>query len=474
MSEQVKNKYTRPLLLKEKENYKRILGLDWSELAENYSDASIDKIIDKAGAMVTRRVTSYPTPLARMHFFEDAFQYIVDAEKIEKNSIYYEAVSHCLDVWEILFNYDVFKSKLNIYKWKYEAISELSDSENQGHRILGKSLNLFLQEDKSKQLNGTIDEIYLLDYDGHLFAGSSPYTGFFTIDFNRNDNGSLNLPFEIKIPGSATAKYFETIRSLNERDEDFQEYMFRLVKSHTLLADYFLSLYKYITKFVKKTVEIHRIESIKNPEHILLEYLSKITDIEHKEKKVYIPNYKNIEIGNGDNIILLNKLTFKDGGSVQYKDKNHFLEKQVGIFAKKREIGIKFDCDFIIDINVADETNEALKKQKEELKNAKVLALRKKPDDKQKKYIGSAWDNSTNVEHYNPLEFTIDSKLNKRTIPSWNINHPYVVLSDFLEEYLIEVPYNINDKAFHTCKLVDSKYLLPIKPLYFNIFIKII
>ncbi len=443
----------RPLILKEKDNFNRIDGYDWSLLQEKYADNSIDKIIDKAGAGIKRRVTSYPTPLARMHFFEDAFQYVVDANQLNDSTIFHEAVSHCLDVWEILFNYEVFKENLGIKKWNYEAINELKKSDDNGHRILGKSLDLFMKQDKTIQLEDTVDGIYLLTYNGNLFAGSSPFTGFFTIDFDKDNDGNVLLPYKIKVPGSAGLAYFESIRSIDQRDEEFQEYMFRLIKTQKDIEKYFTFFYKYIDKHVKPTEEIKRIRAIGNPEHVLLEYNALISEVEFGEKKIEIPAYDDIEV-KGEKLSLLNKKEFRGNIEITFTGKKHHLERQVGIQMKKRKIKIANNCDFIIDT------------KNKELRDKKVLALRQTPDDKAKKYIGSYWDDDIKVAHYNEIK----NWERDRKIPSWNIEHPYLVMNDLLEEYLIELPYNINTRAFITCSMENSQYLLPIKPLYFKFF----
>ena len=89
--------------------------IDWATIDPNtFQVKNIDKIVDLSGANVKRRVTAYPTPIARMHFFDDAFQFVFNTNRLIGNTVYHEAVSHCLDIWEILFNFDVFSDRITI------------------------------------------------------------------------------------------------------------------------------------------------------------------------------------------------------------------------------------------------------------------------------------------------------------------------------------------------------------------------
>lgn len=448
----------RPLILKEKSandtTFERVDGYDWSELTELYEGNSIDKIIDVAGASVTRRVTSYPTPLARMHFFEDSFQYVSEEKHFYKNTIFHEAVSHCLDVWEILFNYEIFKNKLSIREWNFSAIKELKNSHEIGHQILGKSLDLFLQQDKAVQLDGTIDRIYLISYEGHLIAGSSPYTGFFTLDFSKDEEGNTVTPFKIEVPGVPHLNYFSSIRSLTKRDKTFQEYLYKLIKSQDNINKYFEHFYGYIDKYVETTTTISRLE-MENPLQILLEYnnIKKTIDAQQGNEtiKITLPTYNTVASGN-TKLTLLDKVKIRDTVEVEHEAKKSYIDAQNGIEVKYRSISIDEDCGFVIQATTDKHSNK------------KVLALKQRPEGNRKKYLSINWDDGISVPHYHSESWE------SRELPSWNIRHPYLVMSDLLEEYLIELPYNINDRAFHTCSVGDSQYLLPIKPLYFEFF----
>lgn len=61
---------------------------------------------------------------------------------------------------------------------------------------------------------------------------------------------------------------------------------------------------------------------------------------------------------------------------------------------------------------------------------------------------------------------------NNRIAPSIPIPYPYVQPSDFLTDFIVELPYQINHTKFFTSNIKESKkgYLLPLKPDYFKFF----
>jgi hypothetical protein len=432
----------RTLLLEEKDGGSRIAtGLGWQPFTDNaYDGNEIDRIEDNAGANIKRRITSYPTPLARVHFFDDAFEYIYSQNQENGDTIFHEAVSHCLDIWEILFNYEVFKNDLSISEWDFDKISTLMKSVNEGHQLLGRSLDLYLRQDKSIQLDATFDKFYLIKYKNILIGGSSPFTGFFTIEFEKDDTGNSILPhgLEITVPGKPALKYFSTRRGISERAASFQAYLMLLFRSHTNLSRYFKHFHNYIDRYTHKTNEINAIVN-STPNHLLLEYLPK-QDVSWSLDGVA----KKIE--------LLNNTLMYPPTDVIHPSGTTTIGPQQGIVIKKQELELPDSCQFVIASNANKPNTD------------RVLALCERPSGNAKVYVDFLWDNDIKVKHHYSEVYT------DRLLPSWNIKHPFLVLSDFLEEYLIEVPYNINDDSFYTFTDGDSRFLIPIKPLYFKFF----
>ncbi len=92
-------------------------------------------------------------------------------------------------------------------------------------------------------------------------------------------------------------------------------------------------------------------------------------------------------------------------------------------------------------------------------------------------YFGEKWNPKTAVP------FVDKVKLDERSMPGKDVKYPYLTVSDFLESYLIEVPYAIDENHFFignpkgffrgdkvTKEPSDNLYLLPLKTLYFEFF----
>ena len=128
--------------------------------------------------------TSIPTPLARIYLFRTAFL----AKESKDNGVYGELVSDCLDLLQFLFEKGEDPA-LKVYVW--DAAKSISDLKNAGYpalTLLGDSLKMALDSDSETfSRSGLI--IYLIEYDGVLLGGTSPFSLVFT---------SPNLPCRIQ------------------------------------------------------------------------------------------------------------------------------------------------------------------------------------------------------------------------------------------------------------------------------------
>lgn len=377
---------------------------------DRWDEQRVNSIIDSAGANAKREITSYPSPIARIHLFNDAFEFYNNTDS-NGNNKHEKIISDCLDVWEILFYYDLHRQNLKLSFWGFSNIDALLQSEYEGHHLLADSLDLFIRKDKNKAIK-SIKGIHIIRYGDKVIAGSSPFTGFFTAP----DLDEIMIP----IPGDAQEVYFQSIRHINERDIEFQKFMHTVARSQNV-AKPFKALYEYIKSFQNTHEDIQKMWSA---EKGLVEEL----------KEAYDNNYELIRTP--ESIRLLENA--KDGGF------------ELRSFRPK----VDTDCHFIIQSSI--------------WKGRAVLALKTKPEGPgNKKYVtGMLWDDALKVPVY------IEDTLDYRTLPGVNIEHPWVSINDFLEDYLVKLPYNLNDDAYviNTNDGQPSPYLLPLKPLVFEFF----
>lgn len=184
-------------------NLKAQDGYGWRS-SEHYSKEVAAHFQDNADGSSDKVTNSVPSPYARMFLFKQAFEYVV-ANDLIGESIYHYLVSHCLDVFELLFNKSALPGKVEIIRWNiYEELNTLSHKDNhQGHQLLGNTLRIYREKtplerflvslgtDESEPLN----ELFFIVIDGKAIAGTSPLTGFFTTE---NEIPLLNSIFLLK------------------------------------------------------------------------------------------------------------------------------------------------------------------------------------------------------------------------------------------------------------------------------------
>lgn len=284
-----------------------------------YSDFTLSQIkeIKIFDSRSDKSLNAIPSPLARLHLFDAAFSLVFQDESFNTNYsgfAYKKLVSDCLDVFELLYNWNHHKSegkKLEFVVWKKESeISNLkkifetelkrisdqpkNDSDKISHinlpdivgfkkYLVGKTLNLYLgQSDFSK-----FKEFHIIKFNKTVVAGTSPFTGFFTTP---NDLSNLDLfnPFTNK-------KYFTgNPRSFVDRDEKIKKYISDFFERKNALGGRIFSNELAINDYLR-----HFRDKVDNSISLNLEPLSpeiKIFDdiisIEtSKERNDYFENY---------------------------------------------------------------------------------------------------------------------------------------------------------------------------------------
>lgn len=83
------------------------------------------------------------------------------------------------------------------------------------------------------------------------------------------------------------------------------------------------------------------------------------------------------------------------------------------------------------------------------------------------RYTTDNWNHQTRAPFYDP------TPLAQRRLPQVNDQYPYLTVSDFLEDTILEIPYEFNDEHFWGGKIegdIEHTYVLPLKPLFFDYF----
>lgn len=235
------------------------------------------KYLDNAGQKLSipsrGKITSIPSPYARMHITDIAFRELnsgrenmTDDERKKHaegmQGDYLRAISHCLDVYEMLFRFkdlDLVGKGISIKyvelvtsstDGKYSVFFKRGENKNLAAYIDTLSLfrNRYLQKIREKHLDFykfDFTKMYVFKYKGRTFAATSPFTGFFAkADCNLVDQvqGSeeFNAVLSFKDDEGRDCKLFtgnkDDWRGLNNRSQEFLEFLYLLLEDNGLKA----------------------------------------------------------------------------------------------------------------------------------------------------------------------------------------------------------------------------------------------
>lgn len=399
-------------------------GQHWFS-SDAYSDKEIEAIKDPEGGSEISLPTAIPSPFARIDLVKTAFRNIAKSPNLKaytkdgnvvSGKDDEKLVSDALDLAEMLFNIDSIKDKIKIIVWDKEAeIEKLKNSSNKGHRQLAETLELYLYQDKEAYNFDLLKRLYLIEYNHKIIGCTSPSTLFFA---TANDLSHA----QIKLTKNDVT-FDDEYTPLYERDSEFQKYFYLLFKANPTLSQRLTVVNEYLEKNLK---------ILDTENHKLYE------EIKNLNAASFATNYSELDTG-------------ATGDSVEV----------IGVALRKRKkediVNSIQSSDFIIQSS----------KYRGELKPLVLQNNLNKPF----RYANDNWDNTIKIPFTDS-----ETVLEKRRLPSVNIQYPYLTVSDFLEPYLIRLVYPINkDKFFDGNVNVevgdDSKgFILPLKKQFFDYF----
>ena len=396
----------------------------WSDTAGfPYNSTARDSIEDPDGANARNEITSIPSPFARIDLVKTAFREVCkratrNINVLEGNTIFHKMVSDSLDIGEIFFNIDKYRDKIEIIVWEYaSSINSLKTDGNPYHYYIADALEKYFMSDAKTYNFDKLKNIYLLNYKAgpnelNIIGATSPSTLFFS------SANKLDYVNDI---------YFDN----NDRpfDGDFQPLYKR---NHDYIKAWW-ALRKTIPNFSTLFPEIE-------------DYLS-----------LTFKAVNDLELKNQLNTITAS--TAEDFSPIDAQAAQQINQVEVlgNLLLKK---GKKFTG-----------TSEFMIKVEKDIKGMVPLVLPVVSGNKYAglRYVNGAWANSFKA-HYKET-----AELDSRILPYDGTKFPYLTISDFLEDDIIEVPHLLNTDYYYdggiAIKADDHEsYLLPIKPLYFTYF----
>lgn len=379
--------------------------------------------------------TSIPSIFARMFLFEGAFQLFqgksLDMINTPPDSLKAEAalISECLDMLEFLFQHGADR-KLVIKRWSSaQQIQALRTShQKKEHTRLAQVLddeiknypdfaNIFLFYWCESTPESTTPQEFLI-------GGTSPMTLVFT---SPNWKKILeHYGFHFNRTGDASRLFDTTdIRSLSQREETFKNMLYSLrMAFHQQLQTQAKFFEKYIE--ISYNGEPDNAEVLRmgaNPANFFQTYDSLVDSNGNAVVTGGIPIcYMPIKVVSGYEIV-----PTVDRYQYKYTDSKGQ--------ARVIPTPLMLDENGLTDVP----------------------------------YIGkSFWNPDSCI--INEAEVK-GQKLHERVLPGgMGIQYPFLIWSDFLEDKILKVPYDINGENFVTAANGESNYLLPVKRTFFNYF----
>lgn len=365
--------------------------------------------LNNARQFANKPASSIPTIFARMLFFNSALLNIDDINAKDP-STYSVAVSQWLDMLELVFRKG---NRLKYVEWKVdEQINALKESGKRN--IKHKQLAEALKEHADIYLPG-VESVYLIfDENNRLMGGTSPYTFVYTAP-----NYKSNLP----------------VRSLLQREEDFQDFVIRLYlmlknAGATAGSEQFSGFREYMEEVLKKP-SIRESYSDQGSE----EY----DDVHFSER------YDAVEVGSQDILI----------ASLPGLPLHLYMRKEGAIVT-----------DFYMDSDVQpfDALKTPLVLPVSDRKGYSTFTL----------HDNVLWKTSFIVPQDESVSFDTKHDLPDNS----GIAHTWLTEINFLEDKLVQLPYLVDSKKFYGALNVPTKtstgasvsYLLPIKPVLMRFF----
>ncbi|WP_426491284.1 hypothetical protein [Hymenobacter sp. 102] len=368
-----------------------------------------------------RSSTAIPTPFGRLHLLEAAFRFVKNNP--EGNTHSHALVSQCWDLLQLLFfSRPTDAYRIDFTSWRRdEQLTALTDKGlNARSRLLGDTLGLFLQDSQFADLR-TIYLIWAVNTATNerlLLGATSPLT----LVFVQPDVAKLRtLQVQRRSSGGNQGFYFDAeIISLSRRPQAFQEYIYWLFIRNASLRTRCKAMYDSLNQQVYNDLENDT---------------DKLNHLENQFKELEDTAASRVEAVTG---VFLQRLADQRDTSDWFLVANPSLP-QTG----RPPLVLKPGHDELRTTNYFNGTSA---------------------DDRTKIAWGYAQDN-----------------LEERVLETIGTKYPFLTVNDFLEEYLVELPYEADTERFYYGKVQWAggatpeqhpfRFLLPLRKRWFTYFL---
>lgn len=382
-------------------------------VSNKISAQAIGSIQDPNGASAAKEITSIPSPFARMDLVKTAFAEVVKSGNINGISIYHKMVSDCLDIGQIFFNISKYSSFIEIIEWnRNNDLTKLSASPISGHKQLADTYNLFLLQDAQTYNFGKMQSVFILKCTHPSALAGNNYIGA-TSPATLFFSSANDLSYVSKLIDFGGDKPFDgAYAALHKRDIEYQKFWYLLRLTAPAFAQLFPEVDNYLTM-------CYNVLSL-NERNII----NQLTAGDYQ-------NFVDISVGGAGNPVNV-----------------------LGIPIKGRPdntANIQNVSDFVI-------------ASSHTVNNVSPLVLPVDIYNQPLRYVSADWDPNTKTP------YSDNTPLSNRSLPADGSPYPYLTISDFLEDTIIQLPFEINTNAFFDSNCGGKGYLLPLKNLFFDFF----
>lgn len=387
--------------------------------SNQYNSPIIDNIDDPAGVNAKKEITSIPSPFARMDLVRAAYANVCKDGNLNGKTIHHKMVSYSLDIAQIFFNLKKYceSGLIEIIRWDKTAdLNNLKQSADPKHRLLGETYDLFMSSDANRFNFNLVSGLYLLRYIGAGAPNQLTIIGSTspTCLFYSPANEHDFLQGKIVI-GNHNALDEADFVPLKDRDEEFIVWMWALSKALPNFATYFREVNNYMR------------DTYPHLSHALQNRINALTSTSLSA------DYEPLTIGMGIPVELFN-VQLGTNKPINWGERSDFAINGTKPVVEKHPLVLP--CD---------------------------------PFHFNWQYTSAPWQNTTQVPVYP------NSDINNRTLPVDGSKYPYLTMTDFLEDTIIQCECQICTNDFFDGNLTnntgdDIGFLLPVKRKYFDYF----
>lgn len=405
---------------------KKTTGEGWVSLNSQYNADEIDMIADPNGGLSQKPRTAIPSPFAQMDLVKNAFKRLSMHRSLQGEAMDEKLVANALDVAQLFFNYSELKNHLQLVEWNRDVELEKLKSQPE-HKLLGETIEMFLEQDKEAFNFDRMDRVYFLFYGNKVVGSTSPVSVFMASP--NAEQGNITIPVEQNV------NLFDLWRPLHVRNEKFILYIYALFSAYPQLKKLCGEVNSYlITSFELLNPELQKsiLENIGNPSTM---------DLDQVDKAMAFLQSSFVKMEDGVQVL----------GCPLYQARQEDVMQEIA------------QSDFMVE-----PSNEVEDEQLPLILQNHLNATASNPF----KYVSANWNDTIEIK---PEDYAVEP--GKRTLPATNHQYPWLTDDDFLQSALIKLDYPMDGSCFfdgnmttETKEVDDCHFVLPIKPLYFKYF----